>query len=250
MKNPSVALLITVIAMVGGSAALLLWLKTHQQIGLPGVRTEAIPGSPRLRILLPEKVLDYESQTIEQDAVIANTLPKDTSFAERLYRARDGFVALVGVVLMGTDRTSIHKPQFCLVGSGWRIDKTDVATVPVPRPHPYELPVVKLTTTKEGTRNDQLATVRGVYVYWFVADNAISGEPSGFQRMWWMAKKLLTTGILQRWAYITYFSECPPGQEEATFGRLKQFIAASVPEFQLAAGQARVSVAAPQSARQ
>lgn len=250
MKKQSLVILMTVIVLVGGSAAILLRLKNHQKLGPPGVRTEAISGSPRLRILLPETVLDFRSKAVEQEAVVTNTLPKDTSFGERLYRAPDGFETLLNVVLMGTDRTSIHKPQLCLVGGGWRIDKTELVTVPVPRPHPYELPVVKLTTTKEGTINGRPATVRGVYVYWFVADNAISGEPSGFQRMWWMAKKLLTTGVLQRWAYVTCFSVCPPGREEAVFDRLKQFIAASVPEFQLAAGQAGDGAAAPAPARQ
>jgi hypothetical protein len=74
---------------------------------------------------------------------------------------------------------------------------------------------------------------RGVYVYWYVADNMISAGTSGFQRMWWMARERLRTGVLQRWAYVTYFSACPPGQEEATFERMKKLIAATVPEFQL-----------------
>jgi hypothetical protein len=70
-------------------------------------------------------------------------------------------------------------------------------------------------------------------VYWFVADNAISGEPSGLQRMWWTARQLLRAGELQRWAYISFFSACEPGQEEATFERMKKLIAAAAPEFQL-----------------
>ena len=44
---------------------------------------------------------------------------------------------------------------------------------------------------------------------------------------------LFRTGVLQRWAMISYFAVCAPGQEEATFERLKKFIAASAPEFQL-----------------
>ena len=51
--------------------------------------------------------------------------------------------------------------------------------------------------------------------------------------MWWMAQKLLTTGVLQRWAYISCFAVCLPGQEDALFEHMKRFIAASVPEFQL-----------------
>ena len=53
-----------------------------------------------------------------------------------------------------------------------------------------------------------------------------------WQRMWWMARDLLRTGVLQRWASIGYFASCAPGQEEAAFARLKQFISASAPEFQ------------------
>jgi hypothetical protein len=51
--------------------------------------------------------------------------------------------------------------------------------------------------------------------------------------MWWMARDLIKTGILQRWAYVSYCAFCLPGQEDATFERMKAFIAASAPEFQL-----------------
>ena len=42
--------------------------------------------------------------------------------------------------------------------------------------------------------------------------------------------------MLQRWAYVSYFALCAPGDEDATFLRLSRLVAASVPEFQLAAG--------------
>ena len=51
--------------------------------------------------------------------------------------------------------------------------------------------------------------------------------------VWWLTRDLLTRGVLQRWAYISYFAVCVPGQEDATFDRMKSLIAASVPEFQL-----------------
>jgi len=38
---------------------------------------------------------------------------------------------------------------------------------------------------------------------------------------------------LQRWAYISYFSQCEPGQEDAAFARMEKLIAASVPKFQM-----------------
>jgi hypothetical protein len=134
---------------------------------------------------------------------------------------------------MGSDRTSLHKPQFCLEGGGWKIDAAASVptTVNIERPRPYDLPVMKLIASKVVTSEGQSVQARGVYVYWFVAEDAMTAYH--WQRMWWMAKHLLRTGVLQRWAYVTCFSVCHPGQEEATFNRMKQFLAAAVPEFQL-----------------
>jgi hypothetical protein len=136
---------------------------------------------------------------------------------------------------MGTDRTSLHKPQFCLEGAGWHIDETKTleTKVPIERPFSYDLPLVRLIASRQEVIDGKPQTIKGIYVYWFVADDALSATASGFQRMWLMAGKLLSTGVLQRWAYVSCFSVCNPGQEEDTFERMKKFIAASVPEFQL-----------------
>jgi hypothetical protein len=44
---------------------------------------------------------------------------------------------------------------------------------------------------------------------------------------------VLRTGELGRWAYVSYFTGCRPGEEDAVFERMSKLIAASVPEFQL-----------------
>jgi hypothetical protein len=141
----------------------------------------------------------------------------------------------MNVVLMGTDRTSMHKPQFCLEGQGYHIDvsKNEATTVHIDQPCEYDLPIVKLFSTKEVEVEGKRQVLRGVYVYWFVADDAVSASVAGFQRMWWFAKKRLTTGVLQRWSYVSCFTVCHPGQEDVAFEKIKQFIAVAVPEFQL-----------------
>jgi hypothetical protein len=233
MKRRQAFVLVVTLVAMATAAIFLARLKTHRHLGAPGVKTEPIPGSVRLKAVLPARVLDYTSEEIETDKMVLEVLPKDTSFGQRHYKAADGFWANLNVVLMGSDRTSLHKPQFCLIGAGWRIDQTENVTVRIPRPQPYDLPVTKLTTSREVMDNGQVRTWRGVYAYWFVCDGAISGEDSGGQRMWWMARELLRTGVLQRWAYVTCFAACPPGQEDATFKRMEKFLAAAVPEFQL-----------------
>ena len=76
--------------------------------------------------------------------------------------------------------------------------------------------------------------LRSLYVYWFAAENSLTARHG--ERMWWMAKELIRTGTLQRWAYVACWSQCVPGQEGPAFQRMKEFIAAAVPQFQLAVG--------------
>jgi hypothetical protein len=106
-----------------------------------------------------------------------------------------------------------------------------VDRVPLDKPFAYELPVMHLIATKSGEMNGQRTTLQGVYVYWFVDANRYT--PSHAERMLWMARDVLLTGELDRWAYVAFFSMCAPGQEDVTFERMKKLIAASVPEFQL-----------------
>jgi hypothetical protein len=80
-------------------------------------------------------------------------------------------------------------------------------------------------------RDGQRVTVRGIYVYWFVSGERLTARHA--RRMWWMAGRLLTRGELERWAYVSYFTVCAPGEEAAASERLGELIAASVPEFQL-----------------
>jgi hypothetical protein len=226
-------ILVTALVLIGGAAAILGRLQANQKLGRPGVKTSPIPGSHRLQIELPERALDYTSEAVEADKGTLEWLPQDTSLGQRLYRAPDGFQTSVNVVLMGSDRTSIHKSEFCLEGQGWRIDRgvSTETKVHMERPCQYDLPVTKFIATREVNAEGRTLTARGVYVIWFVADNEYTAHH--WQRMWWMARDLLRTGVLQRWASISFFAQCAPGAEDATFERMKKLMGALVPEFQL-----------------
>ena len=235
MTRQKLILMIVALALIGSAAGVLSHLKKNQRLGEPGVKTRPIANSGNVEVLLPERVLDYASQWIAPSEIETNVLPADTSFGKRVYYTTNAQLLLT-VVLMGADRTSIHKPQYCLEGAGWQIDHAATAelTIPVQRPQPYQLPVIKLVTTGQiPDASGQLAFRRGLYVYWFVADGVLSGDKSGSERMWGMARHLLQTGELQRWAYVSCFAVCPPGYEDATYERMARFIAAAVPEFQL-----------------
>ncbi len=48
-------------------------------------------------------------------------LPSDTRFVKRVYRSADGCEYLVGIVIGGVSKRSIHRPELCLPGQGWTL---------------------------------------------------------------------------------------------------------------------------------
>jgi hypothetical protein len=242
MNRQSKAAVAVAIALIVSTAVALSRLQALQRLGTPGVKVIEHPvfredgqviGTNS--VALPERVLNFESKEQPIAHVVWNWLPKDTTYAQRLYRAPDGFSTMANVVLMGTDRTSIHDPKYCLAGQGFQTLKAEFDTVPIQEPHPYSLPVFKWTVQREFTTPDGIKVPQSaLYVFWFVADDQLTADHK--ERMWWMARDLMTRGVLQRWAYISCFAACAPGQEEATYARMREWIAAAVPRFQLAAG--------------
>jgi uncharacterized protein DUF3485 len=233
MNRQKWIILVSTLLLIGSAAGLLSQLRAKQRLGPPAVRTSVIAGSPRLQVDLPERVLDCTSEPVETQKMALDMLPKDTSFGQRLYTAPDQFQVAMNVVLMGSDRTSLHKPEFCLMGAGWDLDsaRSGQSVVHMERPCPYDLPITTLVTKKTFDENGQTVELHGVFVYWFVAPNEYTARH--WQRMWWMAEDILRTGVLQRWASVSCFHVCRPGEEAATLERMKTFIAAAAPEFQM-----------------
>jgi hypothetical protein len=232
VKSQKWLIFFVVLTLIAGTAGALNWLKGRQKLGRPGIKATPVPGSMTMKIDLPERALDFTSTNVPESEIELSYFPKDTSYARRHYQTPDGFDVTATVVLMGADRTSIHRPEYCMPGQGWHIDKKTEVNIPVDGPHPYGLPVMKWVVSNfSQTPDGRKIAVRGLLVFWFVAEKEQTADYVRFQ--YFLVRDLLLTGVLQRWAYITYFSYCEPGQEEATFERMKKLIAVSVPEYQL-----------------
>lgn len=229
--------------LLGLAAAFLLRVRSGYELGKPGLKLVDVPIYNEMTNVvsdtsayLPERIGEYVSARVEPVTTFEQgVLPPDTVYGRRIYTADDGFQALISIVVMGTDRTSIHKPQYCLTGQGQQIVGSELIKIPIGGRVPYDLEVMKLTTkAQRHVGGGKTIPVSGVFMYWFVADGQLTARHG--DRMWRMGKELVKTGLLQRWAYVAYFSTCAPGQEAALTERLKSFVGRSVPEFQLTTG--------------
>lgn len=226
---------------LGMMAATAGWLRAFQKtprLGPAGVKVGAVPIydehkqlAAKQSVLLPAAVPGLQSMPGPVSTEELNDLPKDTTFGRRFYWTTNGdFAVQLTVVLMGTDHTSIHQPQYCLYAAHWAITNTERVSLPMDRPF-ADVPAIKISATQ----NLDGKTRNCIYVYWFVSGENITSEEGS--RLWSMWKTILQKGVMERWAYVSYFAPCVPGTEEATFERLEKFIRASAPQFQLVTGQ-------------
>lgn len=241
MNPREIKVAVVVIAIIGAAALYLSQRKSS--LGKPGLVLEAQSLTNQHgvvvatnRIALPSNIPGYKDELMSITVHEVNVLPKDTTFGRRLYVESDKFSIQVSAILMGADRTSIHKPYYCITGLGWTIEKSEVVDIPMTRPKPYTLKA-QLVTASAPNRPD----IKGLYMYWFVSDTQMTPREN---ELWWLlSRDLVTTGILQRWGYISYFGYGPAGQEQIVLQRMKRLVAESVPAFQIPPGEYPVQTA-------
>lgn len=244
-------MLVSCMAVMLMGGAFVRHLGANQRLGTPGLKLSSEilkdPNGENVgtnSVLMPV-VTGYTPETDPLPRVMLDLLPPDTVYGQRRYRASDSFWIQSSVVLMGSDRSSIHKPQICLLGQGWKIEKQTPMTLRIEKPFPYDLSIMQIQASKTiRTEDGRERTFSSLFVYWFVSGDQLTADH--LDRQWWMARDLLTKGLLQRWAYVTYFAACPPGLEQVTFDRMKNFIVEAVPQFQLVQGRP-VGVSTPKS---
>ena len=232
MKTQKWLFLTLALVLIAVTAGALTWLRANQKLADPGIKATPIPGKMLMNIALPERVLDFTSTNVPEPDVAIGYFPKDTSYAERLYTGPTGTRIQSTVVMMGADRTSIHRPEYCLPGQGWTIGKKEIATIPINDNPPYNLQVARwnMTASIQGP-DGQKENAAGIYVFWYDAKN--DETPDHDKMLEHLTMNLFRTGDLQRWAYISYFVPCLPGQEDAAFAETKRLITAQVPIFEL-----------------
>jgi hypothetical protein len=226
MNKKSGIMLLVVLGLVALTGGFLSYWKTHQTMGKPGVRLVEDPEAEKPPVRLPDWVLEYTGKDLEITVAEREALPPDTTITRRRFTHPNGFFIDITVVLMGLDRTSIHKPQYCLTGAGFQIQESLPVTIDMSHPVNYALPAMRIKSTKliQGEKYS------GLLYYWFVDEQHVTEQH--YERMWLMAKDLFASGQMQRWAYVTVSAFSVPGNEEEVFKHMKLFIRSAVPVFQ------------------
>jgi len=151
---------------------------------------------------------DWIGRESEVTSVERELLPLDTGYARKLYVSLDDQreQVFVSVVLSGQDRTSIHRPELCLVGQGWSID-SQAQTV-----FDGQVPAVLLGLSRElMVPNQGMVQVPALFAYWFVGRDRVASTT--VERLWHTALNRLRLRP-DRWAYVVVQTAVLPDENE------------------------------------
>ncbi len=175
---------------------------------------------------------DWEGQPAEVTPVEREVLPPDTGFSRKNYVSLHNLNERVflSIVLSGRDRTSIHRPELCLVGQGWTITDRTAHTFSWPGGGAARVPATVLRIEREfTTRRGEKVKLPAFFAYWFVgADKIVASNTD----------RVLSTSLDQlrhlqahRWAYVVVQTIAPDG-EAAALKRMQAVLDGTLPVFQ------------------
>lgn len=143
---------------------------------------------------------EWIGQRSEVTAVERSVLPPDTGYSRKNYIAvRDRSEVFVSVVLSGRDRTSIHRPELCLVGQGWHVVSESAGVLR--NAEGQEMPATFLKIEKDFARpNGPAIRVKSLLAYTFIGPDRIVASHA--QMVWQSSLARLRRLRGDRWAYV------------------------------------------------
>ena len=182
---------------------------------------------------------EWIGRRAEVTAVERDILPADTGFARKNYVAvaDPSQQVFLSVVLSGRDRSSIHRPELCLVGQGWSIAGS--------MQYAFTFPAGLGATASAGGRSfpvtvlrvrREVPTARGVKVvpqlvaYWFVGGDTVVA--THLQRLGRDAWNRVAHARADRWAYVLMQTDATAG-EAAALAKMQAVLNETLPGFQL-----------------
>jgi len=179
---------------------------------------------------------EWIGRRAEVSAVEREVLPPDTGYSRKLYVnvADPRQQVFLSIVLNGRDRTSIHRPELCLVGQGWTVVERVLHRFAGPGRAAGAFPVTLLRVRREVQTSapaDQphgRATVPQLVAYCFVGGDGVI--PTHGRMVLRDAWNRVLRGRADRWAYVLLQTDATDG-EAAALARMQAVLEGTMAVF-------------------
>lgn len=196
----------------------------------------ALAADGRDPVELPAFVgLEWAGRREAVSSVEREILPPDTGYSRKRYRAIDRSAPEVffSIVLSGRDRSSIHRPELCLIGQGWTLlDQAEHRfryPAAVASDRPADFPATVLRVQREVMTPQGKVTRPQLVAYWFVGGDTVVS--SHWQRVALDAWNRVRHARADRWAYVLLQTDAADG-EAAALARMQAVLDGALPVVQ------------------
>lgn len=204
----------------------------------------ALDPESGVMLQLPEVIPGFTSEKVDMSDAEKYWLPPETQSVKRVYtpihvtsqndRVFGGLTA--SIILSGADRRSLHRPEVCMTGQGWTIQKGEVVALETDG---GPLEVMDLHLARKVTDEDGSEwTLYSNYIYWWVGKD--TSTPHSWKRILTTSLNNMFRNVNDRWAYpsVMVYTAKDGGADGRTSARDRAFdyIRAYAPTFQKSLG--------------
>ena len=174
---------------------------------------------------------EWFGRRAEVSAVEREILPPDTGFSRKLYHAAADARQRVflSIVLSGRDRSSIHRPELCLVAQGWTVVGATEHRFRSRGGAEASFPATVLHVQREVATPRGKSVVPQLVAYWFVGGDAVVATHG--RRLAVDAWNRVALGRTDRWAYVLMQCDAADGTA-AALKRMQEVLDETLPVFQ------------------
>ena len=217
-----------VIGLVLGEMFFLAHLASLPPRGKAGIKLAADGENPvELPVFLGT---EWIGRRAEVTPIEREILPPDTGYARKDYVAvaDPNKRVFLSVVLSGRDRTSIHRPELCLVGQGWSISGTAERRFSYAGKEAGSFPVTLLHVERQVRTARGTIAVPQLVAYWFIGGDAVVA--SHWKRLMVDAWNRVAHARADRWAYVMIQTDARDG-DAAALERMQTILNETLPAF-------------------
>jgi exosortase len=148
-----------------------------------------------VKMVLPDSVPGYLGFDQAASPAELLILPKDTEIVRKRYIGGAPVDVGCEIVLSGTAKSSIHRPQVCLIAQGWTIRQEQSIAIALLDGRSQRVRVLTIARTEGGK------VYTGYYIYWYVGKDRTTDN--NFERIFLTSWDRVVRRINHRWAYVT-----------------------------------------------
>lgn len=124
-------------------------------------------SDPGLTMELPANLEEFEAEDIGMSSIEKQAFDEGVEMARSLYQSPRGYQFICTLVLSGPIKRSLHRPEVCMPGQGWKIDRSEVIKLRAKDGRVQDATLLYLFKEHRSEDGRRMRT-RAYNVYWYV----------------------------------------------------------------------------------